>query len=94
MEGATAPWDPVPREHYMRMLRAARDMPLVKVLTGIRRCGKSTLLAIEDNYPKTLITFHPYPLKNIRGVRVVQALDWLLGGDAPPEPGDPLKDVG
>lgn len=33
-----------PREHYMEKLRASRDQPFIKVITGIRRCGKSTLM--------------------------------------------------
>ncbi len=32
------------RSHYMDALRVYRDAPLVKILAGIRRCGKSTLL--------------------------------------------------
>lgn len=34
----------IPRDHYLNMLRSARDMPLIKVITGMRRCGKSTLM--------------------------------------------------
>ena len=33
-----------PRERYMDKLRASRDTPFIKVITGIRRCGKSTLM--------------------------------------------------
>ena len=32
------------RPHYMNMLKTYRDVPLVKILAGIRRCGKSTIL--------------------------------------------------
>lgn len=32
------------RENYMNILRTYRDVPLVKILAGIRRCGKSTIL--------------------------------------------------
>lgn len=32
------------RPHYMDALRVYQDAPLVKILAGIRRCGKSTLL--------------------------------------------------
>lgn len=32
------------RPEYMEVLRTYRDVPLVKVLAGIRRCGKSTIL--------------------------------------------------
>ena len=32
------------RPHYLDELKKYRDVPLVKILAGIRRCGKSTLL--------------------------------------------------
>lgn len=32
------------RPHYLDTLRTYRDIPLVKILSGIRRCGKSTIL--------------------------------------------------
>ncbi len=32
------------RPHYMKILKTYRDIPLVKILAGIRRCGKSTIL--------------------------------------------------
>ena len=32
------------RPQYMELLRTYRDVPLVKILAGIRRCGKSTIL--------------------------------------------------
>lgn len=32
------------RPHYMDILQTYRDVPLVKILAGIRRCGKSTIL--------------------------------------------------
>jgi predicted AAA+ superfamily ATPase len=32
------------RKRYVELLRQYRDKPLIKVVTGIRRCGKSTLL--------------------------------------------------
>ena len=35
----------VKREEYLNQLRTWRDKKLIKVVTGIRRCGKSTLLA-------------------------------------------------
>lgn len=36
----------VPREQYMERLLAFRDNELIKVVTGLRRCGKSTLLQL------------------------------------------------
>ncbi|WP_232050921.1 ATP-binding protein [Arabiibacter massiliensis] len=40
----------VPRPYYQQLLERYRDTEFVKVLTGVRRCGKSTLLDlfIED----------------------------------------------
>ena len=32
------------RPQYMNTLKTYRDVPLVKILAGIRRCGKSTIL--------------------------------------------------
>ena len=34
----------IPREHYMSRIRQSRGSDFIKVLTGIRRCGKSTLM--------------------------------------------------
>lgn len=34
------------RPHYLEQLKTFRDVPLVKILAGIRRCGKSTILAM------------------------------------------------
>ena len=34
----------IERPHYLNLLKTYRDVPLVKILAGIRRCGKSTIL--------------------------------------------------
>ena len=34
----------IARPHYLDELKKYRDVPLVKILAGIRRCGKSTIL--------------------------------------------------
>lgn len=36
--------DIIIRPQYMNKLKTYRDVPLVKILAGIRRCGKSTIL--------------------------------------------------
>ncbi len=36
----------IPRPSYVDKLLAVRDPEIVKVITGVRRCGKSTLLAL------------------------------------------------
>ena len=46
------------RPYYLDMLETYRDAPLVKILAGIRRCGKSTILdmlqddLIDSGIPK------------------------------------------
>lgn len=34
----------IEHKHYMQTLRNLKDQNIMKVITGIRRCGKSTLL--------------------------------------------------
>ena len=42
------------RPHYLEILKAYRDVPLVKILAGIRRCGKSTILEmLQDDLKKS-----------------------------------------
>lgn len=36
------------RPHYLEILRTYRDVSLVKILAGIRRCGKSTILEMLE----------------------------------------------
>ena len=36
----------IKRENYLSILRNFKDQQIIKVITGIRRCGKSTLLDI------------------------------------------------
>jgi len=38
------------RDLYLNQLANFKDKPLIKVVTGIRRCGKSTLLALFEEY--------------------------------------------
>ncbi|MBT9154739.1 MAG: hypothetical protein DDT39_01418 [Firmicutes bacterium] len=38
------------RDYYLNQLVAFRDKPLIKVITGIRRCGKSTLLSLFEQH--------------------------------------------
>ncbi len=42
----------VQRERYLRKLRMLRDVNVIKVITGIRRCGKSTVM---DQFRQELI---------------------------------------
>lgn len=40
----------IQRKEYLDKLIAFKDKQIIKVVTGIRRCGKSTLLEIYQNY--------------------------------------------
>ena len=42
----------IEREEYLNKLIAFKDKDLIKVVTGIRRCGKSTLFDLYINYLK------------------------------------------
>ncbi|HHV12345.1 MAG TPA: ATP-binding protein [Clostridiales bacterium] len=45
------------RPQYMDILKKYRDVPLVKILAGIRRCGKSTILEmLQDDLLKNGVT--------------------------------------
>ena len=65
----------VQRELYMEKLRRLKDKDVIKVITGVRRCGKSYLLQLfidelidsgisEENI--ILINFDSIKYKNIR----------------------------
>ncbi|MCL2615829.1 MAG: ATP-binding protein [Dehalococcoidia bacterium] len=40
----------IPRQEYIETLTRFRDKQLIKVVTGIRRCGKSTLFELFQDY--------------------------------------------
>ena len=40
----------IEREEYLNVLKRFKDKKIIKVVTGIRRCGKSTLLEIYKDY--------------------------------------------
>ena len=53
----------IARKDYMDLLIGYRDKQVIKIITGIRRCGKSTLLALFQQYltedgvkPENIIT--------------------------------------
>lgn len=45
---------------------------------GTRERELRPLRAIQDNYPKTIITYDRFPMDDIDGIKVVQLRDWLL----------------
>ena len=42
----------IERKEYLEKLIAWKDKQLIKIVTGVRRCGKSLLLEIYRNYLK------------------------------------------
>ena len=42
----------IARDEYLNVLKRFKDKQLIKVVTGIRRCGKSTLLEMFQEYLK------------------------------------------
>ena len=74
----------IARKIYLQKLRLLKDQDLIKVITGVRRCGKSTLLEAFRNellssgvHPKYLLTFD-YDNVIIEGIQKKNVIDWLL----------------
>lgn len=44
----------IKRENYLNELKSFKEKDLIKVVTGIRRCGKSTLFELYINYLKQI----------------------------------------
>lgn len=42
----------IERTEYLNKLKAFKDKQLIKIITGVRRCGKSTLMEIFQDYLK------------------------------------------
>ena len=40
----------IERKEYLNQLLSWKDQNIIKVLTGIRRCGKSTILKLYQEY--------------------------------------------
>ena len=45
----------IDRKEYLDELIRWKDLDLIKVVTGIRRCGKSTLFELFINYLKIFL---------------------------------------
>ena len=44
----------IERKEYLEKLKKSKDKDLIKVVTGIRRCGKSTLFELYIDYLKSI----------------------------------------
>lgn len=45
----------IQRTEYLEQLKRCKDKDLIKVVTGIRRCGKSTLFELFIDYLKKIM---------------------------------------
>lgn len=43
----------IERKEYLEKLIAFRDKQVIKIITGVRRCGKSTLMELFQDYLKS-----------------------------------------
>lgn len=67
----------VPREQYLKTLRQLRDHNVIKVITGIRRAGKSTLLAqFRDELKKDGVKSRQIQSYNLEDPEQNEDLDW------------------
>ncbi len=73
-----------PREFYLRQIRAFYESDLIKVITGIRRCGKSSLLLSiiaelrTKGVPEKDIIYLNLDAYGFGGVKSVEKLDALI----------------
>lgn len=67
------------RETYLRKLRKLKDQDLIKVITGIRRCGKSTLLeAFKDELLSDGISTENIVFLNFEEREYLNFTDWTV----------------
>lgn len=70
----------IKRERYIERLKSLRDKKIIKVITGVRRCGKSTLMALFQqelmqsgvkNRQIININFEDYDFLELRNAKVL-----------------------
>ncbi len=70
------------RDSYLKKLIDYKDKPMIKVITGIRRCGKSTLVSLYERYllnhgvePQNIIriNFESFEFEHITNYRELHA---------------------
>ena len=69
------------REQYLSKIRGFyHDTDLIKVITGVRRCGKSSLMQmIRDNFAKYVVTTD-YLLQRRNGIYHINILEFIKAG--------------
>lgn len=79
------------REKYLKKIRPFYDSDIIKVITGIRRCGKSFILKaimnelIDIGIPKTQIIYIPLDRRGYKNIKTSEELETkiesMLGDD-------------
>ena len=70
-----------PREKYLERLRPFYDSDIIKVITGIRRCGKSFILKaiinelLESGKPEESIIYVPLDQRGFKNIRTPEQLE-------------------
>ena len=80
-----------PWEKYLKKIRPFYDSDIIKVITGIRRCGKSFILKaimnelIDRGIPKTQIIYIPLDRRGYKNIKTSEELETkiesMLGDD-------------
>lgn len=80
-----------PREKYLKKIRPFYDSDIIKVIAGIRRCGKSFILKaimnelIDRGIPKTQIIYIPLDRRGYKNIKTSEELETkiesMLGDD-------------
>ena len=80
-----------PREKYLKKIRPFYDSDIIKVIIGIRRCGKSFILKaimnelIDRGIPKTQIIYIPLDRRGYKNIKTSEELETkiesMLGDD-------------
>lgn len=67
----------IPRKEYLKKLINQREKKVIKVVTGVRRCGKSTLFKLYQNYLKdTGVEEYQIISLNLEDIEFEELLDY------------------
>ena len=70
-----------PREKYLKRIRPFIDSDIIKIITGIRRCGKSFIIKaiinelLANGIPKSQIIYIPLDNRGFKSIRTAEQLE-------------------
>ena len=73
-----------PREKYLSKIRPFYHSDIIKVITGIRRCGKSFILKaimnelLSEGISKTQIIYIPLDRRGYKHIKTVEELEEII----------------